>query len=159
MFREMVLTRVNLGVNVADYMGIPSWEARVSPKPPRMRAKKGFKHSRIWWLLNDNGNCRPAEVFRDARAEQKDTFDRMLAILDHTDRKGPPPLTSQYNPLGKGLVEFKVSKPTLLRLYATSINGGWLIVYAGTSKNTQSKDIAQARRRVTEVKTRGCDID
>jgi hypothetical protein len=52
-----------------------------------------------------------------------------------------------------------VSKPTLLRLYATSMNGGWLIVYAGNSKNTQSKDIALARKRVTEARTRGCDLD
>jgi len=63
--------------------------AGVTPRPPRMRAQKGFGHTRIWWLLNDKG--------------------------------------------------------------------GWLTVYAGSSKNTQSRDIAQARKRVTEVKTRGCD--
>jgi len=83
----------------------------------------------------------------------------MLAILDHTDRKGPPPHQSRYNSLGEGLIEFKVSKPTLLRLYATTTNGGWLIVCAGSSKNTQSRDIAQARKRVKEVKTRGCDFE
>ena len=83
----------------------------------------------------------------------------MLAILDHTDRKGPPSLQSQYKPLGEGLVEFKVSKPSVLRLYAMPTNSGWLIVYAGTGKSTQAKDIAQARKRVTQVKTRGCDFD
>ena len=131
----------------------------MSPRPPRMRGKAGFTHSRIWWLLNDNGNCQPAGVFREARTTHRSAYDRMLAILDHTDRKGPPPYKSQYKPLKEGLVEFKVSNPSVLRLYAMTINGGWLIVFAGIGKSTQTKDIAQARKRVTEVKTRGCDFD
>lgn len=57
------------------------------------------------------------------------------------------------------MVEFKVSKPSVLRLYAMPTNSGWLIVYAGNNKNTQSRDIAQGRKRVEEVKTRGCDFD
>ena len=129
----------------------------MTPMPPITRARKGFGHTRIWWLLNDNGNCQPAGLFADVRARQKDTFDKMLALLDHTDRQGPPPYPSQYNHLGGGLVEFKVSRPTLLRLYATAANGGWLILYAGSSKNTQPRDIAQARKRAKEVKIRGCD--
>lgn len=131
----------------------------MSPRPPRMQGKKGFTHTRIWWLINDNGNCQPAGVLRGVKAGQKITYDRILAILDHTDRKGPPPYQSQYNPLKGGLIEFKVSKPSVLRLYAMNANSGWLIVYAGTGKSTQTKDIAQARKRVTEVKTRGCDFD
>lgn len=130
----------------------------MTPRAPKMWARKAFKHTRIWWLLNDNGNCQPATLFAEFRANQKETFDRMLAILDHTDRKGPPTIQSQYKPLGGGLVEFKVSKPTLLRLYATMTNSGWVIVYAGSSKNTQSKDIAKARKRITELKTRGCNF-
>lgn len=131
----------------------------MSPRPPRMHGKKAFTHTRIWWLLNDSGNCQPAGVLRDAKADHRATYERMLAILDHTDRKGPPQLPSQYKLLGEGLAEFKVSKPSVLRLYAMTTNGGWLIVYAGIGKSTQSKDIAQARKRVTEVKTRGCDFD
>ena len=131
----------------------------MTPKPQKMRAEKGFDHNRIWWLLNDNGNCQPASFFEDFRAQHKDTYDKMLTILDRTDRKGPPPYPSQYNPLREGLIEFKVNKPTLLRLYATTTNSGWLIVYAGSGKNTQTQDIAQARKRVKEARARGCDFE
>ena len=124
-----------------------------------MHARKGFGHSRIWWLLNDNDNCQPASLLAEFRVRHKDTYDRMLATLDYTDRHGPPPDPGHYKPLSIGLVEFKVSSPSVLRLYAMPANGGWLIVYAGGSKSTQRRDIAQARKRVTEVKKRGCDFE
>ena len=131
----------------------------MTPRLPIMRAKRGFRHERIWWLLSDTGNCPPAGLFAEFRNHQRAAYDRMLAILDYTDRKGPPPYPSQYNALGKGLVEFKVSKPAILRVYAMTVNGGWLITNAADSKNTQAKDIARARKRITEVNTRGCDFD
>lgn len=68
-------------------------------------------------------------------------------------------LPSQYKTLGGGLVEFKVSKPGILRLYAMTTYGGWLILSGARSKKTQAKDIANARKRATEVKARGCDFD
>ncbi|MBE0416533.1 MAG: type II toxin-antitoxin system RelE/ParE family toxin [Coriobacteriia bacterium] len=128
----------------------------MSPSPPRMRAKSAFGHSRIWWLLNDRGNCQPAAVLADTRERDRVTYERMLAILDHTDQSGPPANRSQFNPLGGGLVEFKVSKPGTLRLYATQLGSGWVIVYGG-GKGTQSRDIATARKRLKALKDRGCD--
>lgn len=125
----------------------------------RLRARRGFGHTRIWWLFNDNGNCQPASVFAALRERNKATFDKMLAILDYTERAGPPPYPNQYKPLGAGLFEFKVSKPAMLRLYAEATKSGWLIVYAGTSKKGQSHDIEEARKRQREARERGCDFE
>lgn len=73
----------------------------------RLRARRGFGHTRIWWLFNDNDNCQPASVFAVFRERSKATYDKMLAILDYTERAGPPPYPNQYKPLGTGLFEFK----------------------------------------------------
>jgi hypothetical protein len=73
-----------------------------------LEAKTGFGHTRIWWLLNEAGCCKAASLMKDARSEQKQGYDRMLAILDHTDKCFPPRLPSQYKTPGGGLVETEV---------------------------------------------------